>query len=172
MNIKIFYNKEKDEFSADLSLETRIKRYINENFFPAYAISCLAPVYLLGGSVRDLIFARIPKDMDFVVLGKENLDWVLKVLKKFNIEYKFNRFGGFKFTYKGTEIDLWLADDLFSAMQYNVDGLFFDLVSDRLISLTFEDYYKNGLKVVNKENNIENGREAKLVKFTNDYFKE
>ena len=54
-------------------------------------------------------------------------------------------------------------------MQYNVDGLYFDLRTNSLLSLTFDDFYKNGLKLINPENNIENGREKKLTKFERLY---
>lgn len=171
VNLDIKYNDELDEFTYDLSLVMRLRNYINNHFYPAYTISKLAPIYLVGGSIRDLMFAKKPKDMDFVVLGKEQLDWVLKVFNVFNIEYNLNRFGGYKFTYEDTEIDLWLADDLFSSMQYNVDGLYFDLRTNSLLSLTFADFNKNGLRLINPENNIENGREKKLIKFEEQYSK-
>ena len=172
----ITYNDEVDEFSDDLSLEGRLKNYITNHFCPAYAISMLVPIYLVGGAIRDLMFAKTPKDLDFVVLGKDNLDWVLEVFQKFGISYTLNSFGGFKFEYDDTSIDLWLADDLLSSIQYNVDGLLFDLGKNRLLSLTFDDFLDKGLKVVNYENNIEKGREEKLILFekeyikTNDYF--
>lgn len=57
-------------------------------------------------------------------------------------------------------------------MQYNVDGLYYDVNGRFLLSLTFDDFLKNGLRLINPENNIEKGRERKLVKFVNDYFKE
>lgn len=103
------------------------------------------------------------------MVGKEQLDWVLKVFKTFNIEFILNRFGGYKFIYDDIEIDLWLADDLFSSMQYNVDGLYFDLRTNSILSLTFEDFNKNGLKLINPNNNIENGRERKLKEFEKIY---
>ena len=49
---------------------------------------------------------------------------------------QYNKFGGFKLKYNGLEIDLWLSDDLFSAIQYNVDGLFYDLSNRALVSLS------------------------------------
>ena len=175
-NFIITYNDDNLEFNNDLSLEGRLKNYISNHFYPAYTISMLAPVYLVGGAIRDLMFAKTPKDLDFVVLGKDNLDWVLEVFQKFGISYTLNSFGGFKFEYDGTCVDLWLADDLFSSIQYNVDGLFFELGKNRLLSLTFSDFVDSGLRVVNHENNIEKGREGKLIQFekeyikTNDYF--
>lgn len=169
MNIPIKYNDTTDEFTDDLSLQMRLEKYIKNHFYPAYIISTLCPIYLLGGAIRDLIYAKKPKDLDFVVLGKENIDFVVQVFEKFNIKYCFNRFGGFRFYYYDTKIDLWLSDDLFSSIQYNVDGLFFDLKNNSLLSLTFEDFINNGLKLVNPENNIEKGREKKLIKFEERY---
>ena len=169
MKIDIKYNNEIDEFTCDLSLQSRLKDYINNHFYPAYTISILAPIYLVGGGIRDLIYAKKPKDLDFVVLGQEHLNWVLDVFKKYNITFHLNKFGGFKFIYNDTEIDLWVAEDLFSTIQYNVDGLFFNLNTNSLLSLTFEDFTKNGLKQINEENNIENGREKKLLEFQNKY---
>ena len=97
MKIKIEYNENLDEFTYDLSLEGRLKNYITKHFYPAYAISMLAPVYLVGGAIRDLIYAKKPKDLDFVILGKENIDFVMQVFEKFNIKYDFN--GRWKFQY-------------------------------------------------------------------------
>lgn len=169
MNINIKYNDTLDEFTNDLTLQMRIENYIKNHFYPAYTISMFCPIYLLGGAIRDLIYAKKPKDLDFVVLGKENINFVLQVFEKFNIKYCFNRFGGFRFYYDNTKIDLWLSDDLFSSIQYNVDGLFFDLKNNALLSLTFEDFINNGLKLVNSQNNIEKGREKKLIKFEKQF---
>ena len=55
MNIGIKYNEDFDEFTCDLSLEMRLQNHINNHFYPAYTIAKLAPIYLVGGSIRDLI---------------------------------------------------------------------------------------------------------------------
>lgn len=169
MQIPIKYNDKEDEFTEDLSLQMRLKTYIKRHFYPAYTISMLCPIYLVGGAIRDLIYAENPKDLDFVVLGKENFDFIMQVFEKFNIKYDLNKFGGFKFEYEGTKIDLWLTDDLFSSIQYNVDGIFFNLNNNTLLSLTFEDFIDNGLKQINSDNNIEKGREKKLIRFSKKF---
>lgn len=87
--------------------------------------------------------ARTPKDLDFVVLGLEYQDWILSVLKKFNINYELNRFG----------------------------GLYYDIKGGHLLSLTFSDFMESGLRLINPKNNIEKGRERKLIKFQEEYFK-
>ncbi len=171
MNIPIEYNNKIDEFSKDLTLQMRLENYIKKHFDIAYIISNYCQIYLLGGAIRDLIYANKPKDMDFVILGKENMDFVLNIFKIYNIDYSINKLGGFKFNYNNTEIDLWLSDDLFSSIQYNVDGLFFDLKTNSLLSFSFEDFINNGLKVINNENNIDNGREKKLIKFEEKFKK-
>ena len=169
MIIPIKYNDLNEEFNYDLSLQMRLERYIKKNFPPAFIIGQLCPAYLLGGCIRDLINANYPKDLDIVVLGNENMEFIKLLIEKLNITYTLNRFGGFKLQYNGLEVDLWVAEDLFSAIQYNVDGLFYDLSSQSLVSLTFEDFIKNGLKEVNPNNNIENGRLKKLKQFEKNY---
>ena len=169
MNIPIKYNDEIDEFTYDLTLQMRLEKYIKKHFDVGYSISNMCNIYLLGGAIRDLTLAKKPKDLDFVILGRENIDFINLLFKKLNIKYTYNKLGGFKFNYNNTEIDLWLTDDLFSAIQYNVDGLFFNLKDNSLISLTFDDFIKNGLKEVNSENNIESGRVKKLINFDKSF---
>ena len=169
MIIPIKYNDLNEEFNYDLSLQMRLENYITNHFKIAYIIGQLCPTYLLGGCIRDLINANYPKDLDIVVLGNENFDFIKSIIDKLNIEYTLNKFGGFKLKYNGLEIDLWLSDDLFSAIQYNVDGLFYDLSNKSLISLTFDDFMKNGIKEINPNNNIDNGRIKKLIKFEKEF---
>ena len=68
MNIRIKYIEIEDEFTKDLSLQMRIERYIENHFYPIIAIAKLVPTYLVGGSIRNLIMAKHPKDLDFVVI--------------------------------------------------------------------------------------------------------
>ena len=168
MNLEIKYNDNDDEFMQDIDFIMRIQRYIENHFYPAFTISRLSKIYLLGGGIRDLLVAKIPKDLDFVVLGSDE-EWINEVFRIYKIYPNKNRFGGFKFEYNGTKIDLWLSEDLFSAIQYNIDGLLYDVKNNSLISLTFDDFLKNGLRLINPNNNIEKGREQKLLKYESEY---
>ncbi|MBD9085640.1 hypothetical protein EGP64_03115, partial [bacterium] len=96
---------------------------------------------------------------------------ILEIFQKYNINFAYNRFGGYKINYHGTQIDLWTNNDLYSAIQYNVDGLFFYLNDNILLSFTFDDFKKNGLRLINKDNNIEKGRKEKLIQFEQNFKK-
>lgn len=58
---------------------------------------------------------------------------------------------------------------MFANNALNVDGFFFYLNDNNLISFSFDDFVKNGLKLINPDNNIEKGREKKLIQFEKDY---
>lgn len=148
MKIKMQHN---NEFKNNSTLESRLENYIKDKFPIAYIISKSAPVYLLGGAIRDLILAKKPKDLDFIVLGNEYSNSILEIFQKYNINFSYNRFGGYKINYHDTQIDLWTNNDLYSAIQYNVDGLFFYLNDNILLSFTFDDFKKNGLRLINKD---------------------
>lgn len=165
MKINIEYNDNIDIFSKDVTFEQRLKKYVLDKCPLANAFSNYVPVFLLGGAIRDLMYAKEPKDLDFMILDSRFEDLIPKALERLNIEYKFNRFGGYKFVSNGIEVDLWANDDMFSAIEYNVDGLFFDLGKNELVSLTFDDFIKNGLIKVNDNNNIDVERVEKLKQF-------
>lgn len=67
----------------------------------------------------------------------------------------------------GIEIDLWKTLDLFSTMEYNVDGLFYDIHNHQLLSFSYNDFTQNGLRKINPDNNLENNRVKKLQKYFN-----
>lgn len=58
---------------------------------------------------------------------------------------------------------------MFANNALNVDDFFFYLNDNNLISFSFDDFVKNGLKLINPDNNIEKGREKKLIQFEKDY---
>ena len=136
-----------NESKNNSTLESRLENYIKDKFPIAYIISKSAPIYLLGGAIRDLILAKKPKDLDFIVLGNEYSNSILEIFQKYNINFSYNRFGGYKINYHDTQIDLWTNNDLYSAIQYNVDGLFFYLKDNILLSFTFDDFKKKWIKI-------------------------
>lgn len=148
-----------------------IKKYIKDIFPIAIYISRLCPVYLMGGSLRDIKLGNIPKNLDFVCLDNDNI--IEAYIKKFNLEYKLNSFGGYKIKFNGMSIDLWKTSDLYSAIEYNIDGLFYDVKENRLLSFGYFDSISDGIKVINEKNNTTNkvrARERK-IKLENYYRK-
>lgn len=117
------------------------------------------------------MYGKSPKDLDFVVLGNSNKEFILQVFEKFNIKYELNKLGGFKIEYNNMIIDIWTTEDLLEAIQYNLDGLLYNLNSKMMISLTFDDFKNNGLIEINHRNNIQNKRITKLKKFESKYLK-
>ena len=47
----------------------KVRKYIIENFPLAIEISNIAPIFLIGGALRDIELLTTPKDLDFVVLS-------------------------------------------------------------------------------------------------------
>lgn len=78
-----------------------------------------------------------------------------------------------KIKFNGMSIDLWKTSDLYSAIEYNIDGLFYDVKENRLLSFGYLDSISDGIKVINEKNNTTNkvrARERK-IKLENYYRK-
>ena len=45
----------------------KVRKYIIENFPLAIEISNIAPIFLIGGALRDIELLTSPKDLDFEV---------------------------------------------------------------------------------------------------------
>lgn len=77
---------------------------------------------------------------------------------------------GYKINYKEITIDLWKTKDLYTAVEYNIDGLFYDVANSQLIPFGYFDALENGLRKVNEKNNIKDQhrqqeRKLKLQKY-------
>jgi len=155
-------------------LEEKIEKYINEKFKPIYAISMIYPTYLIGGSIIDILLDNEPRDLDFVILSHDSNtidEYLQKFIGKFQLNYKLNHFNGYKIIYNDYEIDLWHTKDLLSSIEYNADGILYDIENKNLISISFDDYLKNGPKRINNtkdNNNKSNTRYLKLERKYNE----
>lgn len=145
-----------------------IEKLIKEKFPIAISISYLAPIFLIGGALRDIENNITPKDLDFVVLDKTNT--IVKLfIDRFNLNYTINKLGGYKISYNGTTIDLCSTDDLLKSIEYNIEGLFYDVKSGFLLPFGYIDALENGLRVINPNNNIndETKRKSRKLKLEN-----
>ena len=94
-------------------------------------------------------------------------DFIKTFISKYGLQFSYNHFNGFKITFNDIEIDLWHTKDLFDSIEYNADGLLYDINNHRFISLTFDDFLKNGPKKINYSKNIDDKSQERLLKLKN-----
>ncbi len=125
-------------------------------------------IYLLGGAIYDILYGRQPKDLDIVLLSTERTD-IDDFIKSYGLSYTLNSFGYPKIEHNGLHIDFWNTDDLYKAIQYNVDGLFYDIMNNSIIPFGFIDgTQQRKLLILNNHNthpsqHRERERQQKLI---------
>ena len=93
----------------------KVRKYIIENFPLAIEISNIAPIFLIGGALRDIELHTPPKDLDFVVLS--DTDEIIKTfIEKNNLKYKINKLGGYKIYNNSVVVDIWNTNDLLKSI--------------------------------------------------------
>lgn len=88
----------------------------------------------MGGSIKSLILNELIKDLDFVILTYEDSN-IEQFLKTYNLFYTINKFKGYKVKLDNLVFDIWSTDDLYTTLQYNIDGLFFVLYNKKFLNL-------------------------------------
>lgn len=114
---------------------------------------------LFGGTIRDYFdnqFINLPRDIDIVLKDKNSI-WIEKELNKFGINYKRNKFGGFKAFIDEFTFDFWALKDTWAFKEHkiecsvknlpetvflNIDGLVYNLTTQDLM----KEFYDNGMK--------------------------
>ncbi len=120
-------------------------------------------VIIFGGSVRDFILENEPRDYDFVIDTKYDLNNILS-----NYNYSRNNFGGFKVQIGNDRIDIWaLRDtwafknkilrasikDLTKTVFFNIDSIAYDISNGQLYDDGFmEAIQTKQLRIILKEN--------------------
>lgn len=153
-------------------LNDKLDDCIKSNFNLIYAISMFYQTYLIGGAIRDVMINKKPRDLDFVIYcNNEKVidDFIKKFIDMYNLKYSLNHFNGYKIKYNNIDIDLWYTKDLFNSIEYNADGLLYDIESHSLISLTFDDFLVNGPRKINNTINANNKSEERLLKIKKFY---
>ena len=108
--------------------------------------------YILGGFLRDTLIKKKPKDLDMVILNG-NKPNILDNIKRLKLEYTLNAFGDYKISYNNKEIDIWTVKNLIEAIEFNIDGLFYDIQEKRFVDIGFIDAMdKNSVIRINKIN--------------------
>ena len=137
-----------------------VKNYITKHFPIIFGIARLCPTFLMGGALRDLKLEKTPKDLDFVCLDNANV--IELCIKRFGLKYELNKLGGYKIYWNDSVIDLWRTDDLFTCVEYNIDGLFYDVANNYFLSFGYYEALRKGLVKINQDNNVENKEKLAL----------
>ena len=123
-----------------------IKQHLIKNF--PFIFSIDDPVFLLGGAIKDIIYNNIVKDLDFVVLS-DNAESIEKFINDNDLKYIRNSFNGYKIEYNDIHIDIWPTQDLYECIQYNYDGLFYDIKNDLILSFGYLNSINDKLIKIN-----------------------
>ena len=145
----------------------KLDKLIKEKFPIIYEYDFGGIVFLVGGAIRNTIMGTEIKDLDFNILSQKE-DRIKDFIKKYNLSYRINAFGGYKIRYNGFDIDIHTTDDLLT-MTYDVDMLFYDIEMKMLISWgAFRAYERRTITEVNNEIEpvfVYNMRRKKLINY-------
>lgn len=143
-------------------------QFIKNNFPIIYEYKFNGIILLLGGAIRSIILNEKIKDIDFVLLTQKK-DNIRGFINNFNLDFEKNFMGGYKIHYNDLEIDIFSVNDLFDAVHYDTDFLFYDLDNHMLISCgSLNSYKKRTIKEVNRSHSLgksEKIRTKKLIKY-------
>ena len=111
---------------------SKLDKLIKKKFPIIYNYKFDGMVLLYGGAIRDTMMNNKVEDLDFIILS-QGKDQIKDFISKYNLDYKMNSFGGYKFNYKNTEIDICTTDDLLEVARYDITLLFYDINMHYLI---------------------------------------
>jgi len=139
-----------------------------DEYFPSFnKFKLIGEPYIVGGFLRSVILNREIKDLDIVILNG-NLDNILKNINDNKLDYIINRFGGVKIKFNNKYVDIWSANNLIEAIEYDFEGLFFDIYNKKFLDIGFTQAIKVGkVTEINLKNRVEEyykERENKLNK--------
>lgn len=139
-----------------------IDSYLKEKIEFIYT-DFLSEIYLVGGAVRNLLMNKNPKDIDIVVLSDSDEE-IISLINKYNLKYKKNSFNGYKIYYQDIEIDIWNSNDLYKCIEYNVEGLFYNIKHQLFIPFGFYQAIETKqLKKINSDNELNKKSNRKTI---------
>lgn len=148
-----------------------IADFLNNNFKEVLGVNNKdVQIYLLGGAIKDLTQNITPKDIDIVFLTSDS-SFLDDFINNNNFNYNKNSFGGYKINHNELIIDMWATNDLYKTIEYNLDGLFYDIKNNLIIPFGFIDGVETKRLFYINENNkhplkeMELERRKKLKKY-------
>ena len=108
--------------------QKKLDKFINEKFDIILKHNFNGILLLYGGAIRNTLINEPINDLDFVVLTQDECQ-ILEFIKKYNLKYKINMFGGYKIFCDDIAVDISSTNDLLKMGTYNIDMIFYDVVN-------------------------------------------
>lgn len=149
----------------------KIDNFIKQNISIIYDFPFNGDLFLVGGAIPDLLSSGKPRDLDFVLLT--NKDNIMEFIDNYHLNYERNFFKGYKIIYNNITIDIWPTNDLYKAIEYNLDAIFYHIKNQILIPFGYIDgLEQRKLITINSQNHgtkkMEQRRHKKLMKLINN----
>ena len=126
----------------DLKLKTLIKNNLKDNFPQILDWKFKNPTYMIGGSIKDIMLNKVYKDLDFIQLSNSKYEIIDFInYNKFNTIK--NSFGDDKIILNNLTIDFFKVNDLFDILEFDYDGLIYDIVNDKIIYCGYTNSINN-----------------------------
>ncbi len=168
------------------SLYSKLKTDKDSYNFIMNLMNC-CDLYLFGGGVRDLLNNNLDniRDLDFVMKSKNNEMINLESYIPDNINFKKNRFNGYKIFFDNLIIDIWdientwafksnllngSVENLLDSVYLNIDALLYYLNENRYINNCDETYKKiKQLDIILEETPYEKLNLLRAIIYKNKY---
>lgn len=132
--------------------KSKIKQVLNQLIPEIYDFEFNGDLYLIGGAIKNILMGENFKDIDIVIISNENR--IKSFINEKKLSYEVNSFGGYKIKKDTLMIDMWTTNDLYKAMEYTYDGLFYNIYSDLLIPCGFTHSIENKVQIKINTDNI------------------
>ena len=168
------------------SLYSKLKTDKDSYNFIMNLMNC-CDLYLFGGGLRDLLNNNLDniRDLDFVMKSKNNEMINLESYIPDNINFKKNRFNGYKIFFDNLIIDIWdientwafksnllngSVENLLDSVYLNIDALLYYLNENRYINNCDETYKKiKQLDIILEETPYEKLNLLRAIIYKNKY---
>lgn len=126
-----------------IQLENKIKTKLCIDFPQILQYKFTNPTYMIGGAIKDILLGLDYKDLDFIQLTDDKSE-ILNFINSYNFNIKKNSFGNDKIILDNITVDFFKIKDLYEILEFDYDGLIYDIVNDRIISIGYYNAIRNG----------------------------
>ena len=126
----------------DLKLKTLIKNSLIDNFPQILKYDFKNPTYMIGDSIKDIMLSKKYKDFDFIQLSNSKYE-IIDFINHNQFNTIKNSFGNDKIILDNLTVDFFKVNDLFDILEFDYDGLIYDIVNDRLIYCGYTNSINN-----------------------------